>query len=81
MGSFEPPPRPLFFFKYRMKMKLFGLSETKLFHFHGIFKKNEINSSKPHHTVIHMNPLSRNLDPNMSIGLICIYRKENNKKK
>ena len=27
-----------------MKMKLFGLNETKLFHFHGIFKKNEIKS-------------------------------------
>ena len=33
-------------FKYPMKMKLFGLSETKLFHFHGIFKKNEIKSAK-----------------------------------
>ena len=27
-------------FKYPMKMKSFGLSETKLFNFHGIFKKN-----------------------------------------
>ena len=43
-------------------MKSFGLSETKLFHFHGIFKKNEIKSAKPTTTVtfIHMNPLSRN---------------------
>ena len=49
-----------------MKMKSFGLSETKLFHFHGMFKKNEIKSAKhppppTHtHTFIHMNPLSRN---------------------
>ena len=28
-------------FKYPMKMKKFGLSETKLFYFHRIFKKNE----------------------------------------
>ena len=27
-----------FFLKYPMKMKLFGFHETKLFHFHGIFK-------------------------------------------
>ena len=26
------------FFKYPMKMKLFGLTETKLFHFHRISK-------------------------------------------
>ena len=31
-------PLPLVF-KYPIKMKWFGLSETKLFHFHGIFKK------------------------------------------
>ena len=35
-----------FVFKYPMKMKQFGLSETKLFHFHGIFRKNEINSKR-----------------------------------
>ena len=28
-----------FFLKYPMKIKLFGLTETKLFHFHKIFKK------------------------------------------
>ena len=28
-----------FFLKYPMKMNKFGLSETKLFHFHGIKKK------------------------------------------
>ena len=29
----------LIFLKYPMKMKYFGLTETKLFHFHGILKK------------------------------------------
>ena len=39
-GSSEnPSPPPVF--KYPMKM-----SETKLFHFHGIFKKHEIKSAK-----------------------------------
>ena len=33
-------------FKYPIKMKYFGLRKTKLFHFHGIFKKNEIKSAK-----------------------------------
>ena len=28
----------LIFLKYPMKMKQFGLTETKLFHFHRIFK-------------------------------------------
>ena len=37
--GFNPPP----VIKYPLKMKSFGLSETKLFHFHGIFKINEIN--------------------------------------
>ena len=37
---------PLPVFKYPMKMKQFGLSETKLFHFHGIFKGNEIKSAR-----------------------------------
>ena len=32
--------------QYPMKMKSFGLNETKLSHFHGIFKKNEIKSVK-----------------------------------
>ena len=41
-----------------MKMKYFGLNETKLFHFHGIFKKNEIKSAKRNpDPFIHMNPL------------------------
>ena len=47
--SLEPPsPPPVF--KNLMKMKLFVrpnyLTETKLFHFHWIFKKNEIKSAK-----------------------------------
>ena len=32
--------------KYTMKMNEFGFSETKLFHFHGIFQKNEIELAK-----------------------------------
>ena len=44
--------------KYPMKMKKFGLTETKLFQFHGIFKMNETNSAK--RTPIHMDPISRN---------------------
>ena len=39
-------PPPLSAIKYRMKMKWFGLSEAKLFHFHGIFKINEMKSAK-----------------------------------
>ena len=36
------------FLKYPMKMKLFGLTETKLFHFHKIFKKwGEGDSNEP----------------------------------
>ena len=38
----------LIFLKYPMKMKQFGLSETKiLFHFHGIFKNWRRSSSEP----------------------------------
>ena len=36
----NPTPCPRF--KYPMKMKQFGLNETKLFQFHGIFRENEI---------------------------------------
>ena len=32
--------------KYPMKIKYFGLTETKLFLFHGILKINEIKSAK-----------------------------------
>ena len=32
--------------KYSTEMKLFGLDETKLFHFHRIFKINELKSTK-----------------------------------
>ena len=46
-GSFEPPrrPPPPPAFRHPMKMKSFD--ETKVFHYHGIFKKkNEIKSAK-----------------------------------
>ena len=47
-------------FEYPMKTKKFGLSETKLFHFHGIFRENDIKSAKrTPHIVIYMNPGSR----------------------
>ena len=46
----KPPPDPVF--KYPMIMKQFGLNETKLFHFHGIFRKNEMKSAK--RTPIHL---------------------------
>ena len=36
-ASFEPLPAPVYI--YPMKMKYIGLSETKLFPFHGIFKE------------------------------------------
>ena len=52
-GLLEPPSMsPIF--KYPMKMKLFGLSETKLFHVHGIFKKNEIKSAKRTPTALYI---------------------------
>ena len=43
--GFAQTPTPLVF-KYPVKMKYFALSEAKLFHFHGIFEKNEIKSEK-----------------------------------
>ena len=41
----NPLPAPHFKISYENGSK-FGFSETKLFHFHGIFKKNEIKSAK-----------------------------------
>ena len=39
----------LLFIKYPMKMKQFGLTETKLFHFHKIFKnKGREGGSRTH---------------------------------
>ena len=67
MGSLEPLlPPPIF--KYPMKMKLFGLSETKLFDFHRIFEKNEKNQQSEHHIPLYiymyMNPkVPEILDP------------------
>ena len=43
MACLNPLPR----FEYPMKMKKFGLIETKLFHLHGKFKKIETKSAKP----------------------------------
>ena len=44
--GFRLGPLPAPVFKYPMKIKQLGLSETKLFHFHGIFKNNKIKSAK-----------------------------------
>ena len=44
-------------FKNPIKRKEFGLSETKLVCFHGIFKKNEIKSAKRTPIQSRMNPL------------------------
>ena len=48
----EHPPLPIF--KYPMKVKQFGLSETKLFRLHGIFRKNEIKSGKRTPTTLYI---------------------------
>ena len=60
LRGFAGTPSPPSVFKYPMKMRSFGLSETKLSHVHGIFKKNEIKLAKRTYTFIHTNPLSRN---------------------
>ena len=55
--GFARTPEPASsFFKYPMKMKYFGLTETKLFHFHGKYKKNEIKSAKRTPSSTHLNP-------------------------
>ena len=44
--------------------ELFSLSETKLFHFHGIFNKNEIKSAKRTPTLFYIwTPFPEILDP------------------
>ena len=55
---FSPPSLPPFFIEISYESERFGRNETKLFQFHGIFKKNEIKANP--HPFIHMNPLSRN---------------------
>ena len=62
-GSLEPPSLPPFLNILQCKkMKLFGLNETKLFYFHGMFKKNEIKSANP--TLLYIwNPFPEMLDP------------------
>ena len=57
-GPPPPPPPPIF--KYLMEMRKFGLSETKLFHFHGILKKNLIKSAKQTPTPLYIwNPFQK----------------------
>ena len=51
-------------------MKLVGLIETKLFHFHVMFMKNYIKSAKLPHTSIHTNPFPEIMDP----PLISLFR-------
>ena len=58
-------------FRYPMKVELFGLSETKLFRFHGIFKINEI-KKKHTHTFIYI--LSSNPGSTPGEGLIKSQR-------
>ena len=57
-GSLETPSWPTIF-KYPMKMKQFGLSETKLFHFHGTFMKNEISAKRTPHLYIYAPPFQK----------------------
>ena len=38
---------------------------TKLFHFYGIFKKNDINQQNEPPPFIHMNPFPEILDPSL----------------
>ena len=40
------PPNPIPVFEYHMKMKYFGLNETKLFHVHGMSRKYVIQLAK-----------------------------------
>ena len=70
-GLLKPPVQPPAF-KSHLKMKSFGLNETKFFHFHGIFKTNEIKSEKrTRPTFIAMNTISRNhgLAPNQKFNI------------
>ena len=62
----NPIPDTYPVFKYPLKMKYFGLNETKLFHFYGIFKKkrNKISKVNPN-PFLHMNPFPEILDPSL----------------
>ena len=58
-GNSLEPPLPLVF-KKPIKMKWFGLSETKLFHFHWIFRKIEMKSAKrTTHIYIYKTPFQK----------------------
>ena len=61
-GFVRTPSRPSVF-KYPKKMEYFGLTETKLFHFHGICKKNVIKSVKRSPLLYTSGHLSRNHGP------------------
>ena len=60
-GPLEPHSLPPCF-TFPMKMTQFVLGESKLFHFHVIFVKNEIKSAKRPQN-LYMNPFSRNSGP------------------
>ena len=77
-GSLDPPsPSP--FFKYPMKMKKFGLNETKLFHFHGKFMKNQIElAKKTLYTFLHIKPLSRDPGNAPAQHMFLLGNKKNN---
>ena len=62
-------PDSVFIFIYNLAIYTF----TKLFHFHGIFKRNEIKSAKQTPTPIHLNPLSRNPGSAPDSVFIFIY--------
>ena len=61
-----PHPPPFLVFKYPMTMKLFGLSETKLFHFHGIVKQIEIKQQCEH-------PYLYTYEPPFQKSWICLW--------
>ena len=53
---------------------LLVLSETKLYHFHGIYKKNDIKSTRRiPYTFIHLNPLSRNPRSTFEVSMTMKY--------
>ena len=74
-GYSNPPPPPPVFFKYPIKVKEFGLSKTKLFHFetnlfnfHGIFKKLDIKSAKRTPILLYIRtPFPEILDPPLKL--------------
>ena len=57
------------FFRYPMKMKLFGLFETKLFHFRRIFMGREEGSNDPTKPPLDMPPLGGGTDMNSAFPI------------